>query len=202
MYISQNGPKMTVRAHIAAKCGLIGLVIFYGSVLLAVTLSPSFRWTASALSDLGAVGTQLAWIFNGGLILSGLFFIVFAYGVFIDSVHWIESIGALVIALVYFLSILVGIFPYPTPLHGPLALIQFLSIPVGLWIYGIGNVFRGASRLGAVTIGFGIVALVANGWVLAVAVFEAGSGLAIPELAVTIPLDTWAIITIWRFWRT
>lgn len=192
---------MTSWNRIAAQCGIIGLVVFYGSVLLAVTLSSSFQWTANALSDLGAVGTPHAWIFNGGLVLSGLFFLVFISGAFRHSSRRVELIGAFVIAFVYFLSILVGIFPYPMPLHDPIALVQFLLIPVGLWIYGTGNVLRGASRLGAVTIGLGIGALVANGWLIVV--FETGSsGLAVPELAITIPLDTWAVITIWRFWRT
>lgn len=185
----------------AAQCGVIGIIVFYGSVVLAASLSPSFQWTTNALSDLGAVGAHRAWIFNGGLILSGLFYLVFASGVFVNSTHWIESIGALVIGFVYFLTILIGIFPYPTPPHGPIALVQFLLIPIGLWIYGVGNVRRGASRLGATTIGLGIVALIANG--LLIAVFEAGSiGLAIPELAVIIPFDTWAGITIWRLYQT
>lgn len=184
----------------AALCGGIGLVIFYGSVFVATSLSPSFQWTMNALSDLGAVGAPHAWIFNGGLILSGLFYLVFASGVFVNSTHWIESIGALVIGFTYFLTVLVGGFPYPTPLHAPIALVQFLLIPVGLWIYGVGNVRRGASRLGATTIGLGIVSLVANG--LLIAVVKAGSlGLAIPELAVILPFDAWAGITIWRLYQ-
>jgi hypothetical membrane protein len=187
--------------RIAAQCGIIGLVAFYGSVFLAAALSPSFQWTTNALSDLGAVGAHRAWIFNGGLILSGLCYLVFASGVFTNSVHRIESIGALVIGFVYFLTILIGVFPYPTPLHDPIALVQFLLIPVGLWTYGTGNIRRGASRLGTTTIGLGIVALVANG--LLIVVFEAESlGLAIPELAIVIPFDIWAGITIWRLYRT
>lgn len=95
----------------------------------------------------------------------------------------------------------IGVFPYPTPLHDPIDLVRFLLIPTRLFTYVAGNVLRGASRLGAMRIGLGIIVLIANGWL--VAVFEAGSlGLAIPELAVTISFDTWAGITIWRLYRT
>ncbi|XVH33078.1 DUF998 domain-containing protein (plasmid) [Haloferacaceae archaeon DSL9] len=192
---------MISRNRIAALCGIFGLVTLYGSIFLAVVLSPSFQWTTNALSDLGAVGAHRAWIFNGGLILSGFFFVAFAFGVFTNSAHRIESLGALVIALVYFLTMLVGVFPYPTRLHNPVALGQFFLIPIGLWIYGTGNVLRGATRLGATTIGLGIVALAANVWLIAV--FRAGSmGLALPELAIAVPFDAWAGITIWRLYRT
>lgn len=73
--------------RIAAQRGCIGLVAFYGSVSVAVVLSPSLQWTANTLTDLGAVGAHRAWIFNGGLILSGLFYLVFASSVFANSAH-------------------------------------------------------------------------------------------------------------------
>lgn len=190
---------MTARTHIAAQCGLIGLVIFYGSVLVAVALSPSFRWTANSLSDLGAVGAPVAWMFNGGLILSGLFFLVFAYGVFVDSTHWVESLGALVIAIMYFLSILVGLFPVPHPLHDVLAVMVFLLTPVGLWIYGTGNVVRGVRGLGVLTIGLGLVIPVAIVGLFTV-VAEGPSGVALPELGATVVFDIWVVLTVRRLY--
>lgn len=187
-------------SRLAAGCGTVGLMIFYGSSSLAIALSPTFDWTASALSDLGAVGVAKAWLFNGGLILSAIFLLAFSYGVFATSVHRVERLGALLVSLAYALTILVGVFPYPTPLHDPIALAQFLLIPVALLLYGTGNVRRGAPRLGAVTIVLGIAALAGNVVLLAVA--AAGpSGYALPELAIIVPFDLWALMTIRRLYR-
>lgn len=120
---------------------------------------------------------------------------------FINSAHWIESLGTLVIGSVYFLTILIGIFPYPTPLHDPLALVQFFLIPVGLWVYGIGNILRGAAGLGAVTIVLGIIVVGGVIWLLTVAA-TGSQAFALPELAITIPFDTWSVITAWRLYHT
>jgi len=187
-------------SRLAAGCGIAGLMVFYGSLSIAIALSPTFDWTTSALSDLGAVGVAGAWLFNGGLILSAIFFLAFSYGVFASSANRLERIGALVVSLAYALTILVGVFPYPTPLHDPIALAQFLLIPVALLLYGTGNVRRGAPRLGAVTIVLGFAAFAGNVALLAVA--AAGpSGYALPELAVILPFDLWALLTIRRLYR-
>ncbi|MFC6964319.1 DUF998 domain-containing protein [Halocatena marina] len=191
---------MVSQKRIAAYCGIAGIMTLYGSILLAVVLPPSFHWTADAISDLGAVGADHAWIYNGGLILASFFYLVFAYGVFINSIYWMEYIGIVLIAFAYFLAVLAGIFPYPTPLHDPIALIQFFLIPIGLWVYGSGNFFAGYRRLGAVTIGLGVIAAGGVVWLLAVATTDS-QAFALPELVVIIPFDTWAVITIWRLYQ-
>lgn len=190
---------MVPQTRIAAYCGIAGIVTFYGSLLSAVAFSPSFRWTTGAISDLGAVGADHAWMYNGGLVLGGLFSLAFAYGVFTSSVHWVEYVGAASVAVAYLLAILAGVFPYPTPLHDPIALVQFLLIPVGLWVYGAGNLLRGAPRLGAATLGLGAVAAGGVVWLLAVAA-TGSEAFALPELAVIVPFDTWAAMTIWRLY--
>jgi hypothetical membrane protein len=47
-------------------------VVSLGAILLATLVSPTFTWTGSALSDLGAFGAPTALLFNGGLVLAGL----------------------------------------------------------------------------------------------------------------------------------
>lgn len=184
----------------AARAGAIGLLVAYVTLVSAIVLSPDFRWTDSALSDLGAVGASNAWVFNGGLIVGGTFLLAFAYGVFLDSSNRSERAGAGVLAVTYVLTVLVGVFPYPTPPHDPIALAQFLLIPLGLWVYGAGNVLRGAVRIGVTTIGLGVIAAGGDVWLLAVAA-TGSDAFALPELAVIVPFDVWALLTIRRLHR-
>ncbi|WP_394329573.1 DUF998 domain-containing protein [Haladaptatus litoreus] len=139
-------------------------------------------------------------MFDGGLIAGGSFLSVIAFGVFSNSDRRGEWVGSAFLMLAYVLNVFVGLFPYPQPLHTPIALVQFVLIPVGLLIFGVGSVLRGASRLGGIAVALGIVAVVSNLWLFSI--ISAGSeAIALPELAVVLPLDSWAAMMIWRQYR-
>ena len=70
---------------VAWVCGILASIVVLSSVLIAISRSPSFSWTANMLSDLGdsskaASGNGAASIFNSGLIVGGILMMVFAAG--------------------------------------------------------------------------------------------------------------------------
>jgi hypothetical membrane protein len=69
--------------RIYALFGVFGPLLVYFSLVLSLVLSPWFRWETNALSDLGYAGTSdVAPIFNFGLLLAGFLMTVYALTVF------------------------------------------------------------------------------------------------------------------------
>ncbi|KTG09009.1 hypothetical protein AUR64_14500 [Haloprofundus marisrubri] len=177
---------------LAVQSGAVGLLVVYGSLLAAIVLSPTFGWTTSALSDLGAVDAQRMWIFNGGLILGGFLLAIFVRGIVAQTTHRTKQLGAIVLGTAYVLSIFVGVFPHPTPLHNPVALTQFALIPIGLSIYAIGSLSQGVSTMGLAATVLALSAFAGVGWLVTV-VSGGSQGIALPELVVVASLDIWTL---------
>jgi len=63
--------------------GIIGPTIGYVAIAVSIALSPRFSWESNALSDLGhAMSSDVAPIFNLGLLLTGLLILIYAVTVF------------------------------------------------------------------------------------------------------------------------
>ncbi|NIO37242.1 DUF998 domain-containing protein [Candidatus Bathyarchaeota archaeon] len=63
--------------------GFLGPPIAYISVAISIAFSPDFSWRTSALSDLGhAAKSQVASVFNLGLIIAGFLMVVYGVTVF------------------------------------------------------------------------------------------------------------------------
>ena len=60
----------------AAICGILGVVVVYPLILLAISYYPNFSWFNNALSDLGVKGIS-AIIFNASLIIGGALLFIF-----------------------------------------------------------------------------------------------------------------------------
>ena len=66
-----------------ALFGVFGPLVAYISIGVSIVLSPWFSWESNALSDLGhAVRSEVASIFNFGLLLAGFLLMVYAVTAF------------------------------------------------------------------------------------------------------------------------
>lgn len=191
---------MSVRSEqIGTAAGVASPVVSLGSILLAAALSPTFTWTGSALSDLGAPTAPTAALFNGGLVLGGALALPFAVRLVGTARNRAESAGAGLFALTALALAGVGLFPLNTPQHTPVAIAFFLLLSLSLWAYGAGNALTGDRRLGAVTAALGALNLAA--WVVYVTAAP-GLGLALPESVGAVVLALWAVGTALRLRRT
>jgi hypothetical membrane protein len=69
--------------RICALFGFFAPILLYFSIGLSLFLSPWFNWEINALSDLGhSVNSDVAPLFNGGLLLAGFLLMIYAVTVF------------------------------------------------------------------------------------------------------------------------
>lgn len=195
------------RRNVAAACGLAAPIVAAAAILAATLLDPAFAWTTSALSDTGALpaGRSVSLspslvrsspqvpVFNGGLIATGLLGLPFAWRLWTAAEHVGQRAGAAWYALAVVFLGLVGVFPLPHPLHGPVAVGHFATATVALWVYGSGTVLAGRPRAGLATIWLGIGhVLVWIGWALALASGPV-PGIAIPETVGAAIFGGWTV---------
>lgn len=191
--------------RIATRCGLVAPIVALGSLMLAtVVASPeSFTWRGRALSDMGRYGAETFWLFNGGLILGGLFGLPFAWSRWSESRHVLERLGVVFLALAVGGMIGVGVFfiehtafYLSQDLHFPAALTFFGLAPFAQWLYGTGQVLAGDRVPGLASIWLGIVhPLTWLAWLLS----RAGSDdpwawFAVPEFVAALAFGGWIFV--------
>jgi hypothetical membrane protein len=187
--------------RLGTASGLLAPLVTLGAIAIATTLSPTFVWTTSALSDLGVRGAPTAWLFNGGLIVGSVIALPFGVLVFLSAENQIEQAGAVLFGVTAVLLAAIGVFPAGTPQHFPAAVSFYLFLSISLWVYGTGNVFAGKRRLGVLTVCLGLLNIVA--WVVWAVAFRAViPGLALPESVGAIILGGWIFGTTIRIRTT
>jgi hypothetical membrane protein len=174
------------RRKIARLTGPAAVIVTLGGILLATTLSSTFDWQASALSDLG-VAPATAWLFNGALIGGAVVGIPFAWAL------WSAAPGVLgqIRAACYLLAIVtmggVGLAPSGNPLHFPFAVAFFL-------LAALTGVVDGVARFrlvhGKLSILVGVLAvLVWPAWLI----WIDGGGIAVPEFVCAVLFGVWVV---------
>ena len=74
-----NLRRVAMQRRIAGACGITSQLVALTSLLIVVSSSPWFSWTEDYVSVLGIRGSARM-LFNWGLILTGLFSLIFAIG--------------------------------------------------------------------------------------------------------------------------
>ena len=132
MDLKQRFQKHTFPYVIAA------ITIFSITIVVSILLHPGFSLfdPNSSLSRLGALGDPVGWVFDVGMVITGIFLLLFSIGMchvyYEKSGKYYAMIVFLVASLMY---IGFGMCPYGTPYHTPLAQTFFLlaSISIFLW---------------------------------------------------------------------
>jgi hypothetical membrane protein len=179
------------------RSGLAAPVVTLGAILVATVLSPSFSWTASALSDLGRPGEPTTWLFDGGLIVGALLALPFVWGLWSNRENGFDAVGTVLLLLSLVSMALVGVFPEGTELHFPMALTFFSALTYALFFLGTGRVVAGVTRFGLAGIWLGIGHV--TSWVVWAVGVRLGPGLAIPESVGAATLAVWMVATVARF---
>jgi len=189
-----------------AACGMAGPLLAGVAILAATVVDPSFQWTTSALSDMGALPEGRAitaeflrsnpqfLVFNGGLVVAGVVGLPFSWSLWNDASNRFHRAGAVAFALAMTALALVGVFHIPRPLHGLAAIAHYLAGTLLLWLHGTGTVLAGDVRRGLTTAWIGNIHLLF--WIVW-ALFLRGTipGLAVPETVGALLLGGWVIAT-------
>lgn len=177
---------------LARRAGVVGPLVGFATTLAAIAASPTFRWTASALSDLGAPGAATPWLFNGGLVASALVTVGVAWVLWTDARHAVERLGTVVFLTSTVALALVGLFPEGTSLHSPVSITYFALLTVTLWVHGTGWALVGRVCRGLLAIWLGIAHVLA--WI---AWLAAGpGGIAVPEMGGSLLFYAWILLVV------
>jgi hypothetical membrane protein len=147
--------------RICALFGVFGPLLVYISIAVCLVLSSWFNWETNALSDLGhSVTSNVAWIFNLGLLLAGFFLMIYAMTAFKKHAKYSsfcllfstflvqllavinESYGSLhyVVAVPHFMMLSVTSIVYTVEKRSAFALVTFLIVMFSWLLYGL-NIF-------------------------------------------------------------
>ena len=169
-----------------ALVGIIGPLVELFFIFLSIILSPWFSWENNALSDLGhSVISDVAYLFNFGLLLSGFLTIIYSITSFIKEAKFTS----------YFLILtslslqLVATFDevYGT-LHLQISILFFAALGFTSLIYIIEK--RSVLAVGAL-----IISLAS--WVLfGLKIYTAG--IAVPEIISSVATASWIVISALR----
>jgi len=170
-----------VSKKIYALLGVVGILLAYVSVGVSIALSPWFSWERNALSDLGhAIKSEVAPIFNFGLLLTGFLVMIYALMVFRGYARW-TSYGMVTST---FMLQLVAVFDEAYGLlHFVASVLFFVSLGLTSILYAI------EKRSSLALMGF-IIGLLF--WVF----YWAGiysAGIAVPETLSTVAVIPWII---------
>lgn len=142
----------------------------YFAIGVSIVFSPWFSWQRNALSDLGhVVHSDVAPIFNLGLLLGGFLIIVYALTVLRNHAKYTS---VCLVASAVLLQLIATFDEAYGSIHGAVSILFFVSI----WIVSLVNALEQRSREAvlAFIVSFGI-------WVLyGLNVYEAG--IAVPEI--------------------
>ena len=164
-----------------ALFGILGPLTAFIFIGVSIVLSPWFNWENNALSDLGhSINSDVAPMFNCGLLLSGFFTILFSLTIFRKHTKYTS----------YFLMLsglalqLVATFnEVYRPLHFQVSVLFFLS----LCFVSLSYIIEKKSILAVLTLIVGLAS-----WILyGLEMYSAG--IAVPETVSSMAISVWVV---------
>ena len=184
---------MSGALKIAGVCGFAAPIVALTFILAAIASWPQFSWVNNALSDLGVQSGATAWLFNSGLVVSGVLFAVFAAGLFrLVGKRAVGRVGAAILFLACVALMLIGVFNESfRPTHYYVSVAFFVLMPISLLVLAAAFWISGKRRLGVFT---SVTALVAAAvWVLQFTVHYVPN-VAIPEFVSGLAGAVWVVV--------
>ncbi len=184
---------MRISTKLAGICGVVTPLIALVFIASCIAIHPWFTFPGNALSDLGSVDTSYNYIYNIGMVSTGLVGLVFAAGVR-ELVGRIGLVGIAIFSLGLVSLILVGVFPGGTGPHVTVSLAFFGLCTLGTFIVGIDQLLAPSSRPWGVflmgVIALGLVSVILDGTIphLGAAIPETIGAFAFSEFSIVFGL--------------
>jgi hypothetical membrane protein len=164
-----------------ALFGLVGPLIAFFFIITSILLAPWFRWENNALSDLGhSVDSNVAPLFNFGLLLSGFFTILY-------SLLSLKNHARYTSYLLMFSGLLLQLIATFDETYGSLHFLVSVMFFVMLCFVSISFVMEKKSILALIALILGIVS-----WILWGVKFYV-AGIAVPETVSSIVISVWVM---------
>ncbi|GAJ02768.1 unnamed protein product, partial [marine sediment metagenome] len=124
--------------RITGVCGIISQLVGITALLVAISGSPWFSWTEDLISVLGVEGSAKT-LFNSGLILTGIFSLMFAIGLGRCLLSGRLGQSAMVSLILGSIAVFdMGVFPRTFDfMHGASTTAFFVFITLALLLIGV-----------------------------------------------------------------
>ncbi|UCC58702.1 MAG: DUF998 domain-containing protein [Candidatus Bathyarchaeum sp.] len=171
-----------------ALLGLLGPVTAIFFVLISIIFSPRFSWWSNALSDLGhSDNSEVAPLFNFGLLLSGFFMIIYSITIFRNHAKYTSYLLAIIGLSLQLVATFDEIY---NPLHFQVSVLFFVTLGFASVIYAMEK--RSVVAFAALIIGFG-------SWILyGIGIYSAG--IAVPEAISSVATFAWIMLSALRIY--
>ncbi|MEM2940663.1 MAG: DUF998 domain-containing protein [Thermoproteota archaeon] len=171
--------------------GVLSAVVAYPFIAFSIVLSPWFNFYNNALSDLGNIArnTPVAYVFNAGLILSGLLTVSFALLVSFKNHSWKYLSWSILLMVAGVNLALIGVFPEDAGIiHRLVSTIFFLSLFSVMLMYSFCSWVLGTKATGIVALVFSMMSIIV--W----AVKWGWRGVAIQETVASLMASIWLLL--------
>ena len=145
--------------RVACWLGLTVVALSFATIGFAIAANPWFNLFRNALSDMGRVGLETAYVFNIGLLITSFAGMGYAYclanifrrriSVFLAGIYFVAAVFLMLIAL----------FPEGTSPHGVVSYEFFLFMDVVMLFYGVSLWAEGFRTRGLLSAVLTIIAL-------------------------------------------
>jgi hypothetical membrane protein len=172
-----------------ALLGIIGPVIAILFIALSIGLSPWFSWENNALSDLGhSVKSDIAPLFNFGLLLCGFFLIVYSVKNFKEYAKY----TAYTLVFAGFSLQLIATFD---EVYGELHFLVSVLFFAAIGLASISYFFERKSKLAIIAFAIGALS-----WILyAMKIYS--SGISVPEAVSAGAVAVWVVLVSWKLYQ-
>jgi len=177
-----------------ALFGLVGPLVAIFFIVVSIVLSPWFSWWSNALSDLGcsansevAPKSEVAPLFNFGLLLSGFFLIVYSITSFRNHAKYTSYLLVIVGLTLQLVATFDEVYG---SLHFQVSVLFFVALCFASISYVIEK--RSVLAFAALVIGFA-------SWILyGLEIYS--SGIAVPETISSMATVTWVMLSALRIY--
>ena len=168
--------------------GVVGPVVAYLFIIVSIMLSPWFSWSTDALSDLGhAVRSDVAPLFNFGLLLAGFFIMIYSITAFRDHAKYASYCLLISAFLLQLVATFDEVYVF---LHFLVSVLFFVSFGFASITYALER----KSILAAVAF-----TIVLGSWILYFAgIYSAG--VAVPETISSVAVVSWVMLSAFRIY--
>jgi hypothetical membrane protein len=167
------------RLKVAGAFGFAAPIFTFSCVFAALASWSQFNWANNALSDLGVQNGAISLVFNTGLVVGSILFIIFTLGLFSFSKRAVGKVASVLFLVANIALMAIGIFNENfSPTHKIVSVILFFFLPISLLVFVADFWVEGKRKLSIFTLLIALVAAVV--WVLEFAINYVPN-VAVPE---------------------
>lgn len=131
---------MDISKEYSGLSGVLSPFAVFLFTTVSIFLNPWFNFSEFAFSHLGSIGIQHNYVFNIGLIISGLLGVIFSLGLFYSGKNLYSRLGSIFFGFGMISFSLLGVFPFGTTLHVPFAGLFYVLSILGIILISLSEI--------------------------------------------------------------